>query len=152
MADITYKLFGTVQHKGRRCSGGHYTAITNKSTADLWHHYNNYRVKVPNFRNRRQNKTHVEYKRDATILFYCRSRPPRCVNINTTMPIFQRVMPHAQDGLLDADISQPDITRCANNNSGKPISPRPTTGTEDSTQHGIDHSGEPIAQRVMPNA
>jgi hypothetical protein len=152
MADITYKLFGTVHHKGRRCSRGHYTAITNKSTANLWHHYNNYRVKAPNFRNRRQNKTRVEYQIDATILFYPRSRPPRCVNIDTTMPISHRVMPHAQDGLLDDDIPQPDITRQAKNDSGKPTSPRPTTGPDDSTQCVINHSGEPIGQRVMPNA
>jgi ubiquitin C-terminal hydrolase len=50
IADHTlYKLFGTVQHQTNENDGGHYTAITNKSTGNLWHVYNDSDVRICKF-------------------------------------------------------------------------------------------------------
>jgi ubiquitin C-terminal hydrolase len=59
-ADNTvYKLFGIVQHTANATGVGHYTAITQNKTANLWHIYNDDDVKVCKFRNRSLNKALV---------------------------------------------------------------------------------------------
>jgi ubiquitin C-terminal hydrolase len=73
IADHTlYKLFGTVQHQTNENDGGHYTAITNKSTGNLWHVYNDSDVRICKFQNRKQNKTLLGFQKSVSILFYKR--------------------------------------------------------------------------------
>jgi hypothetical protein len=71
IADHTlYKLFGTVQCQTNENNGGHYTAITNKSTGNLWHIYNNSDMRICKFHNRKQNKTLLGFQKSVSILFY----------------------------------------------------------------------------------
>jgi ubiquitin C-terminal hydrolase len=70
IADHTlYKLFGTVQPQTNENSRGHYKAITNKGTGNLWHVYNNSDVKICKFQNRKQNKTLLGFQKSVSILF-----------------------------------------------------------------------------------
>ena len=73
IADNTvYKLFGIVQYTSDATGGGHYKAITQNKTANLWHIYDDDEVKVCKFRNRSLNKALVRFQKTATILFYKR--------------------------------------------------------------------------------
>ncbi len=112
IADNTvYKLFGIVQHTSNATGGGHYTAITHKDTANLWHIYDDDDVKVCKFWNRSLNKALVRFQKTASILFYkCEGMERQIIN----------------ESIMG------DTTRCLNNNDGKPTNPN--------TQHIIEYS------------
>jgi len=103
IADNTaYKLFGIVQHTSNANGGGHYTAITQNKTANLWHIYDDDDVKVCKFRNRSLNKALVQFQKTATILFYKRKGMERQIINESIMG---------------------NTTRRLNNNNGKRTNP-----------------------------
>jgi len=103
IADNTvYKLFGIVQHTSNATGGGHYTAITQNKTANLWHIYDDDDVKVCKFRNRSLNKALVWFQKTATILFYKREGTERQIINESIMG---------------------NTTRRLNNNNGKRTNP-----------------------------
>ena len=103
IADNTvYKLFGIVQHTSNATGGGHYTAITQNKTANLWHIYDDDDVKVCKFRNRSLNKALVRFQKTATILFYKREGTERQIINESIMG---------------------NTTRRLNNNNGKRTNP-----------------------------
>ncbi len=65
-----YNLFGIVEHHIKANGGGHYTAVTNKTTENLWHAYDDDRVEISKFANRKQNKAMMSFQRTASTLFY----------------------------------------------------------------------------------
>ena len=110
--NTAYKLFGIVQHTSNATGGGHYTAITQNKTANLWHIYDDDDVKVCKFWNRSLNKALILFQKTARILFYKRERTERQI-IN--------------ESIMD------DTTRRLNNNNGK-------ANTNPNTQHFIEYS------------
>ena len=103
IADNTvYKLFGIVQHTSNATGGGHYTAITQNKTANLWHIYDDDDVKVCKFWNRSLNKALVRFQKTATILFYKREGTERQIINESIMG---------------------NTTRRLNNNNGKRTNP-----------------------------
>ncbi len=112
IADHTlYKLFGTVQHQTNENDGGHCTAITNKSTGNLWHVYNNSDMRICKFQNRKQNKTLLGFQKSVSILFYKCCSSQRCIinksnmvdttrrlnnsNVEPTNPNAERIIEHS---------------------------------------------------------
>ncbi len=88
-------------------------AITNKSTGNLWHVYNDSDVRICKFQNRKQNKTLLGFQKSVSILFYkCCSSQRHIINESNMV----------------------DTTRCLNNNNGEPINPNTECITEHSPQ------------------